>query len=294
MAEVLVRGIGKKFGALQVLHGIDCAIGDGEFIVILGPSGCGKSTLLRTFNRLYELYPGQRASGEILLDGENILEMEPDERAAKGVFLAFQYPLEIPGVATMTFLRTAVNAQSKARGEGELSTPEFMKLVRETAGMYGGSIALDPSSRIAQFAGRSGPSGCDQHRGDIGERCQHEESFGCRWMRNDERPMRIGPFGLRAVGSRMNDCDLLHCDDVDVEAARVGGLLVRVVVGVGHAHAGTDRAGDLAQVEFLLHQIQHEPGEMVLANKISHPHRQQKRLIDLPGAKCLAHSKDRI
>jgi Fe-S cluster assembly ATP-binding protein len=71
--------------------------------------------------------------GEVLFQGENILEMEPDERAAKGLFLAFQYPVEIPGVATMTFLRTALNAQRKARGEEEFSTPDFLKKVREVA-----------------------------------------------------------------------------------------------------------------------------------------------------------------
>ncbi len=75
--------------------------------------------------------------GEILLDGESILEMAPDERAAKGMFLAFQYPVEVPGVATMTFLRTALNAQRKLRGEAEFSTPDFLKLVRETAGNLG-------------------------------------------------------------------------------------------------------------------------------------------------------------
>jgi Fe-S cluster assembly ATP-binding protein len=75
--------------------------------------------------------------GEVLLDGESILGMAPDERAAKGVFLAFQYPVEVPGVATMTFLRTALNAQRKHRGEGEFSTPEFMKLVRETSKYLG-------------------------------------------------------------------------------------------------------------------------------------------------------------
>ena len=73
----------------------------------------------------------------MLLDGEDILELPPDERAAKGLFLAFQYPLEIPGVATMTFLRTALNAQRKKRGEAELSTPEFLKRVREVAGKLG-------------------------------------------------------------------------------------------------------------------------------------------------------------
>ena len=70
--------------------------------------------------------------GEVLLNGENLLAMAPDERAAKGVFLAFQYPVEVPGVATMTFLRTAMNAQRKQRNEAEYSTPEFLKLVRES------------------------------------------------------------------------------------------------------------------------------------------------------------------
>ena len=79
--------------------------------------------------------------GEVKFNGENVLEMDPDERAAKGVFLAFQYPIEIPGVATMTFLRTALNAQRKHRGEPELNTPEFMKRVRETAGKL--SISQD-------------------------------------------------------------------------------------------------------------------------------------------------------
>src|SRR6185437_370824 len=76
-------------------------------------------------------------AGEVLLDGKNLFDMEPDERAAAGMFLAFQYPLEIPGVATMTFLRTALNAQRKKRGESELSTPEFLKKVREVAGKLG-------------------------------------------------------------------------------------------------------------------------------------------------------------
>jgi Fe-S cluster assembly ATP-binding protein len=76
-------------------------------------------------------------AGEVLLDGKNLFDMGPDARAAAGLFLAFQYPLEIPGVATMTFLRTALNAQRKKRGEAELSTPEFLKKVREVAGKLG-------------------------------------------------------------------------------------------------------------------------------------------------------------
>jgi Fe-S cluster assembly ATP-binding protein len=113
-----------------ILNGLDLTVNKGEVHAIMGPNGSGKSTLAYVMAGK----PGYEATeGEILLDGENVLGMEPDERAIKGLFLAFQYPLEIPGVATMTFLRTALNAQRKARGEGELSTPEFLKLVRETA-----------------------------------------------------------------------------------------------------------------------------------------------------------------
>ena len=115
----------------QILNGLNLTVNKGEVHAIMGPNGSGKSTL----SYVMAGKPGYEATeGEVLLDGENILGMQPDERAAKGLFLAFQYPLEIPGVATMTFLRTALNAQRKKRGEAELSTPEFLKLVREAAG----------------------------------------------------------------------------------------------------------------------------------------------------------------
>jgi Fe-S cluster assembly ATP-binding protein len=109
----------------QILNGLDLTVNKGEVHAIMGPNGSGKSTLAYVMagKAGYEA-----TEGKILLDGENVLEMQPDERAAKGLFLAFQYPLEIPGVATMTFLRTALNAQRKKRGEAELSTPEFLKL----------------------------------------------------------------------------------------------------------------------------------------------------------------------
>src|SRR6187399_1732480 len=98
---------------------------------------------------------------QILLDGKSLVGMEPDERAAKGLFLAFQYPIEIPGVATMTFLRTAVNAQRKARGEAELSTPEFMKLVRET------SKHLGIDQEMLRRAVNVGFSGGEKKRNEI-------------------------------------------------------------------------------------------------------------------------------
>jgi Fe-S cluster assembly ATP-binding protein len=113
-----------------ILDNLSLTVNAGEVAAIMGPNGSGKSTLA------YVL-AGKPAyavlSGEILLDGENLLELEPNERALKGVFLAFQYPTEIPGVAAMTFLKAALNAQRRARGEGDLTTPDFVRRVREAA-----------------------------------------------------------------------------------------------------------------------------------------------------------------
>jgi Fe-S cluster assembly ATP-binding protein len=117
-----------------ILNGLDLVVNAGEVHAIMGPNGSGKSTLAYVLAGRADYVP---TAGEVLFDGENIFDMEPDERAAKGLFLAFQYPLEIPGVATMTFLRTALNAQRKKRGQDEFSTPEFIKRVREVAGHLG-------------------------------------------------------------------------------------------------------------------------------------------------------------
>lgn len=125
-----IRNLHARIEDREILKGVNLTLNPGEVHAIMGRNGSGKSTLSYVLagKEDYEV-----TEGEVLLDGENILEMGPDERAAAGVFLAFQYPIEIPGVATMTFLKTAMNAQRRARGEAELTTPEFMKRVREEA-----------------------------------------------------------------------------------------------------------------------------------------------------------------
>jgi Fe-S cluster assembly ATP-binding protein len=114
----------------EILKGLDLKLPQGEVHAIMGPNGSGKSTLAYVLAGKggYEV-----KTGSITWNGRDLLAMDPSERAVSGVFLAFQYPMEIPGVATMTFLRTSVNAVRKARGEAELSTPDFLRLVREKA-----------------------------------------------------------------------------------------------------------------------------------------------------------------
>src|SRR6202045_395132 len=134
MSLLEIKNLHAEVGGKQILNGVDLAIGEGEVHAIMCPNGSGKSTLAYVLSGKDNYTV---TGGEVLLEGENLPDMEPDERAARGVFLAFQYPLEIPGVATMTFLRTALNAQRKKRGEAELSTPEFMKRVRDVTGKLG-------------------------------------------------------------------------------------------------------------------------------------------------------------
>jgi Fe-S cluster assembly ATP-binding protein len=142
----------------KILNGLNLTIEKGQVAAIMGPNGSGKSTLAYVLagKDAYNV-----TEGEILLDGESILELAPDERAAKGVFLAFQYPVEVPGVATMTFLRTALNAQRKLRGEAEYSTPDFLKMVRET------SAKLGVSQEHLRRAVNVGFSGGEKKRNEI-------------------------------------------------------------------------------------------------------------------------------
>jgi Fe-S cluster assembly ATP-binding protein len=113
-----------------ILKGVDLTVEAGKVHAIMGPNGSGKSTLSYVLSGR----DGYKVTqGSATLDGVDLLDLEPEERAAEGLFLAFQYPVEIPGVGNMTFMRTAVNAQRKARGEEEMSAADFLKEVREKA-----------------------------------------------------------------------------------------------------------------------------------------------------------------
>lgn len=132
-----IKDLHAEIAGKKILNGVDLTIGKGEVHAIMGPNGSGKSTLAYVLAGK----PGYEVTGgKVLLDGADVLAMGPDERAAAGLFLAFQYPLEIPGVTTMTFLRAAINAQRKKRGEAELSSPEVLKRVRQEAEKLG----IDP------------------------------------------------------------------------------------------------------------------------------------------------------
>jgi Fe-S cluster assembly ATP-binding protein len=125
-----INNLHVRVGETEIIKGLSLAIPAGEVHAVMGPNGAGKSTLS------YSLAgrPGYEVtSGSITLDGEDLTALAPNERAAKGLFLSFQYPLEIPGVPGLTFLRTALNAQRKARGEDEVAAPAFLKLVRAKA-----------------------------------------------------------------------------------------------------------------------------------------------------------------
>jgi len=125
-----IKNFHANVGGREILKGLDLTLPAGEVHAIMGPNGSGKSTLAYVLagKEDYEV-----TEGSITFKGKDLLDMDPSERAIAGVFLAFQYPMEIPGVATMTFLRSAVNAVRKARGEEELSTPDFLRVVKEKA-----------------------------------------------------------------------------------------------------------------------------------------------------------------
>ncbi len=142
----------------QILKGVNLEVGAGQVHAIMGPNGSGKSTLSYVLSGRdgYEV-----TDGAAQLEGQDLLDLDPEDRAAMGLFLAFQYPVEIPGVGNMTFLRTALNAQRKARGEPEVSAGDFLKIVREKA------AALQMDAAMLKRPVNVGFSGGEKKRNEI-------------------------------------------------------------------------------------------------------------------------------
>ena len=174
-----------------ILKGVDLTIEPGKVHAIMGPNGSGKSTLSYVLSGRdgYEV-----TEGSALMEGENILEMEPEERAAAGLFLAFQYPVEIPGVGNMTFLREAVNAQRKARGEEEMSAADFLKLVRAEA------AKLDISPDMLKRFVNVGFSGGEKKRYEILQMALLEPTMAVL----DETDSGLDVDALRIVSDGVN------------------------------------------------------------------------------------------
>lgn len=142
----------------DILRGLNLTVRPGEVHAIMGPNGSGKSTLSKVIagHEDYEV-----TAGDVLLDGKSVLELEPDERACEGLFLAFQYPVEIPGVNNAYFMRTALNSIREYRGEEEISAGAFLKLVREKMGL------LEMSEEFLRRALNEGFSGGEKKRNEI-------------------------------------------------------------------------------------------------------------------------------
>ncbi|MCA3561265.1 MAG: Fe-S cluster assembly ATPase SufC [Aestuariivirga sp.] len=175
----------------EIIRGLTLAVNPGEVHAIMGPNGSGKSTLSYVLSGR-EGY--QVTEGSVTYKGEDLLEMPPEERAAKGVFLAFQYPIEIPGVATMQFLKVALNSQRKARGEKELSTPDFMRLVKDRA------AKLNVSQDMLKRPVNVGFSGGEKKRAEILQMAVLEPSLCIL----DETDSGLDIDALRVVAEGVN------------------------------------------------------------------------------------------
>ncbi len=163
-----IKDLHATVGGKEILKGINLTINSGEVHAIMGPNGAGKSTLSYVLSGRdgYEV-----TSGSVTYQGSDLLARSPDERACSGIFLAFQYPVEIPGVASATFLKTAVNAQRKFRGEDELDAMQFLKLVREK------TKELDIKDDMLKRAVNVGFSGGEKKRNEVLQMALLEPKF---------------------------------------------------------------------------------------------------------------------
>jgi Fe-S cluster assembly ATP-binding protein len=168
MSFLSIKNLHASVGGKEILKGINLEVGKGEIHAIMGPNGSGKSTLSYVLSGRegYDV-----TEGEILFKGENVLEMEPHVRAGAGIYLAFQYPVEIPGVSNLTFLKTAVNAVRTARGQDELDAISFLKFAREQ-----GNI-LEMKDELLKRPVNVGFSGGEKKRNEIFQMAMLEPSL---------------------------------------------------------------------------------------------------------------------
>lgn len=181
----------KEGGGNKILKGLTLEVPAGEVHALMGPNGSGKSTLSNAVagREDYEI-----TEGSVEFNGENILDLAPDERAVKGLFLSFQHPMEIPGVQTMNFIRTALNAQRKARGDEEISAADFIKLIREKAKLVG----LDDAKLKRPF--NVGFSGGEKKRMEMLQMTMFEPRFAIM----DETDSGLDIDALKMVGDVVN------------------------------------------------------------------------------------------
>lgn len=186
-----IKNLHVSVGDRKILKGLTLTVKDGEVAAIMGPNGTGKSTLSYVIagREGYDV-----TQGEVLLNGANILDLDPHERAARGLFLAFQYPVEIPGVATMQFLKATLNAQRRSRGEPELQTPDLMKRVRDAAAKLG------VSQEMLRRPLNSGFSGGEKKRMEVLQMALLEPSVGIL----DETDSGLDIDALRVVSEGVN------------------------------------------------------------------------------------------
>ena len=191
MSFLSVKNLHVSVDGKEILRGIDLEVGEGEVHAVMGPNGSGKSTLSYVLSGRegYDV-----TDGEILFQGENLLEMEPHERAAAGVYLAFQYPVEIPGVSNLTFLKTAVNSVRARRGQEELDAIKFLKYAREK-----GEI-LEMKDELLKRSVNVGFSGGEKKRNEIFQMAMLEPSLAIL----DETDSGLDIDALRVVSEGVN------------------------------------------------------------------------------------------
>jgi Fe-S cluster assembly ATP-binding protein len=202
-----VRNLHARIGGKEILKGIDLVINDGETHAIMGPNGSGKSTLSAVLvgNPLYEV-----TEGEAWYNGRNLLEMKPEERAHEGLFLSFQYPVEIPGVSMINFLKAAVNEKRKAKGLPEMKAAEFLKLMNEKRKI----VELD--SKFTRRSVNEGFSGGEKKRNEIFQMAMLEPTLSILDETDsgqDVDAMRIVAEGVNKLRTPQSSCIVItHYD----------------------------------------------------------------------------------